>query len=211
MTLKKRVPCKRPYSLGIRLELSNQKKTAILNAARVELESNGFSNFTLDTLARASGVTRQTVHNLFGTKRHLLEALLDQLAIEGGMARMREVMQQADAKVMLTKFVEVFCRFWSNDRLLIRRIHGMAAIDPELGAAVEARNLRRRGAASRVVEQLAGSGSLEPHNATNRYSATLYALTSFEFFDVLADACESTDDATLVLNELVQKALAVSV
>lgn len=208
MTTKKRSPCKRPYSLGMRLESSNRRRTAILKAARAQLESNGFNNFSLDSLARESGVTRQTVHNLFGTKRQLLEALFDQLAVKGGMARMREVMQQTDPAIMLTKFVEVFCGFWSTDRLLIRRIHGIAAIDPEFGAAIEARNLRRRGAAERVVELLTRRNSDPSREERTRHSATLYALTSFEFFDVLADACGNTDDAALLVKELVRNTVA---
>jgi len=195
--------------VGEALASSNRRRTAILNAVRAQLESNGFNNFSLDSLARESGVTRQTVHNLFGTKRQLLEALFDQLAFQGGMARMREVMQQTDPAIMLTKFVEVFAGFWSTDRLLIRRIHGIAAIDPEFGAVVEARNLRRKGAAERVVGLLARGKDEVSHEDRLRHSAALYALTSFEFFDVLADACGSTDEAALLLQQLVQKALVV--
>jgi AcrR family transcriptional regulator len=209
MATKKTTVCKRPYSLGMRLESSNRRRTAILSAVRAQLESNGFNNFSLDSLARESGVTRQTVHNLFGTKRQLLEALFDQLASRGGMTRMREVMQRSDPAIMLTEFVDVFCGFWSTDRLLIRRIHGIAAIDPEFGAVVEARNLRRKGAAERIVRVLARGKDEASGEDTVTHGAALYALTSFEFFDVLADARGSTDEAALLLHELVQKALMV--
>ncbi len=58
------------------------------------LESSGFLHLTMDGLAHKSGVTRQTIHNLFGTKDGVLEALFDQIAMDGGMERMRNVMQQ---------------------------------------------------------------------------------------------------------------------
>ena len=67
------------------------------------------------------------------------------------MERMRFVMQQSDPSAMLSGFVEIFTGFWSRDTLLLRRIHGIAAIDPEFGAVLEARNKRRRMAATRVV------------------------------------------------------------
>jgi AcrR family transcriptional regulator len=190
--------------LGKRLEISDRKRSAILAAARTQLESSGLRNFTLDALASKSGVTRQTVHNLFGTRLGLLEALFDQLAFGGGMARMREVMQQTDADAMLMSFVEVFTGFWARDRLLIRRIHGLAAIDPEFGAAVEARNLRRKGAAERVVERFDRRIPGAPSEERMRKAATLYALTSFEFFDVLAEGCGRIDGATQEIKKLVQ-------
>jgi AcrR family transcriptional regulator len=195
---KEAVRCKRPYSLGRRLELSDRKRTKILAAARTQLESNGFLSLTLDGLARASGVTRQTIYNLFGTKAGVLEALFDQLAIEGGMQRMREVMQQTDASALLPAFVKVFTDFWSQDRIFVRRIRGIAAIDPEFGAAVVARNQRRQMAATRIVDRL-GKWK-DPTQARNK-AAVLWALTSFEFFDALAEASGSVEDAAdLVLS-----------
>jgi AcrR family transcriptional regulator len=203
---KKSVPCKRPYALGRRLELSDQKRAAILAATKTQLAANGYLQLTMDTLARESGVTRQTIHNLFGTKAGVLEALFDQLALDGGMERMRNVMQQTNTESMLATFVEVFADFWSRDRLLIRRIHGIAAIDPEFGAAVEARNRRRRMAAARIVDQL-GDGGRDPVDKTQRI-ATLYALTSFEFFDALAEGYGNVNDAASSVLVLVRKALA---
>jgi AcrR family transcriptional regulator len=198
--------CKRPYALGRRLELSDHKRTTILAAARTQLAAKGYLQLTMDTLARESGVTRQTIHNLFGTKAGVLEALFDQLALDGGMERMRNVMQQTNTESMLAGFVEVFVDFWSRDRLLIRRIHGIAAIDPEFGAAVEARNRRRKMAAARVVDQLRDGGR-DPEDRTQRI-ATLYALTSFEFFDALAEACGDVKDAANSVLVLVRKAFA---
>src|ERR1700739_4433461 len=99
---------KRPYDLRKRQELTGHKRSKILAAARAQLESNGFLHFTMESLARESGVTRQTVHNLFGTKGGVLEALFDQLALDAGLERMREVMQQIDPDALLMGFGEGF-------------------------------------------------------------------------------------------------------
>ena len=204
MAKAKKDDCKRPYELGKRLEQSDRKRAAILSAARRQLESSGMVELTMDTLARKSGVTRQTVHNLFGTKAGVLEALFDQLALDAGMERMRIVMQQSDPEAMLSGFVEVFTDFWAKDRLLIRRIHGIAAIDPEFGSTVEARNRRRQMAATRIVERL---GAENANQDRTRKIAALWALTSFEFFDVIAEGCGSTKDAAPVVLDLVKKAI----
>ena len=157
---------------------------------------------TMDALARESGVTRQTVHNLFGTKSGVLEALFDQLALDAGMERMRIVMQQSEPGPMLSGFVEVFTGFWAKDRLLIRRIHGIAAIDPEFGSAVEARNRRRQMAATRIVERIA-AGTDGPRKTEK--IAALWALSSFEFFDAVAESCGDVKDASRIVLDLVKK------
>lgn len=195
MVAKKAVPCKRPYSLGRRLELSDRKRAKILATARAQLESSGFLNLTLDSLARESGVTRQTIYNLFGTKAGVLEGLFDQLALRGGLHRMREVMQQTDTESLLSAFVKIFTDFWSQDRLFIRRIHGIAAIDPEFGMAVEARNRRRQTAAARIVDRMDKRGDAKESAEKTRKTAILWALTSFEFFDVLAEGSDTLEDA----------------
>ena len=204
MAQPKEVACKRPSELGKRLEQSDRKRAAILTAARQHLESSGMVELTMDALARKSGVTRQTVHNLFGTKIGVLEALFDQLAIDAGMERMRIVMQQSELEAMLAGFVEVFSDFWAKDRVLIRRIHGIAAIDPEFGSAVEARNRRRLMAATRIVDRI--TAGTDAQRKTEKIAA-LWALTSFEFFDAVAEGCGNVKDAAGIVLDLVKKAV----
>jgi AcrR family transcriptional regulator len=196
--------CKRPYELGKRLEASDRSKMAVLQAARVQLEASGFQNLTMEALARQSGVSRQTVHNLFGTKAAVLEALFDQIARDGGMERMRNVMRQADTESMLEEFVKVFAEFWAKNRVFFRQIHGIAAIDPDFGAVVQMRNGRRKMAAARVVDRLGGGMAEE---TKIQRSAVLYAMTSFEFFDALFDGPVETEKAYQWILLLVKKAV----
>ena len=115
----------------------------------------GWDAGVFDEVAReGQRVTRQTVHNLFGTRSGVLERLFDQIAQDGGMERMRDVMMSSDTEAMLDGFIAVFANFWARNRLLLKRIHGIAAIDPEFGDAIDARNQRRHMAATRVVERI---------------------------------------------------------
>jgi AcrR family transcriptional regulator len=201
------LPCKRPYELGKRREASDRTREAVLSSARELLESGGVRDLTMEALAKASGVTRQTIHNLFGTRTGVLEALFDRIAADAGMMRMREVMTSGDAEGMLAAFVALFSGFWKKDRLLLKRIHGIAAIDPEFGRAVEARNQRRKMAASRVIERIhAGRQGIDP-GEIGRKIAILLAMTSFEFFDALAESCGSVEEAGEWIYPLVRKAV----
>ena len=201
--------CKRPYELGKRLEQMGRTKAAVLAAARTHLETGGMREFSMDSLAKASGVTRQTIHNLFGTRSAVLETLFDQIAVDAGMERMREVMTTSDPNVMLESFIGVFSRFWAKNRLLLKRIHGIAAIDPEFDRAVQARNRRRQMAATRVIDRQENPPSAQMPESQAWRAACLVALTSFEFFDSLTESLGSTQAAEEQLTGLIRRALAI--
>lgn len=203
MTSCKEEEAKRPYELGKRLEQMDQNRAAILRAARAQLEAGGYRQLTMASLAAESGLTRQTVHNLFGTKSAILEALFDVIALDGGMEGMRVAMTQPTGEAMLREFVRVFCGFWASNRLLLRRIHGIGAIDPEFGAVLEARNRRRLGIANRILRRLGVAQQV------NKRAAVLAAVTSFEFYDVLAENCAEGQIEAIVL-ELAQNAVTAS-
>ncbi len=199
--------CKRPYELGKRLEQMGRTKAAVLSAAREQLESGGMREFSMESLAKASGVTRQTIHNLFGTRTGVLETLFDQIARDAGMERMREVMMTSDAGAMLDRFIEVFSTFWAKNRMLLKRIHGIAAVDPEFGKAIQARNQRRKMAATRVIERIDIRAEVKSVEENSRRIASLVALTSFEFFDALVESFGNVEAAEKQLPGLIRKAL----
>ena len=207
MDEKENEPCKRPYELGKRQEASDRTRDTVLAAARAQLETGGVRDLTMESLARASGVTRQTIHNLFGTRTGVLEALFDRIAGDAGMMRMREVFLAPDGESMLATMVDVFTGFWTKDRMLLKRVHGIAAIDPEFGRAVEARNRRRHGIATRVIERLYSSGPPVGEKERARKVAILVALTGFEFFEALVESCGSVEMAAGCVYPVVKRAV----
>jgi AcrR family transcriptional regulator len=193
---------RRSYELGKRLEQMDRSRAAILRAARAQLEEQGYRRMTMGSLATESGVTRQTVHNLFGTKTAVLEALFDAIALDAGMDGMRDAMTQPSRDAMLERFVQVFSRFWASNRVLLRRVHGIAAIDPELGAVLQARNQRRLTAANRIV------GRFGIRQQAVQKAAALSALTSFEFFDAVSGDSLNEEQAAAQVLDLARKLLA---
>lgn len=190
--------CPRPYTLGKRRESADQNRERVLEAARELLGKEGNPEFSLETIARAAGVTRQTIHNQFGTRSELIEALFDRMAMRGGIQGIAVAMQQPDPLLMLRKFVEVFAGFWSSDRLTIRRIHGLAVLDPELGRIDRARNERRRMAATRIIDALSRRFGRPAADEKANAVDLLFTVTSFEFFDSLAGNRTPQDVCSLV-------------
>src|SRR5437763_10140512 len=117
-------PCPRSYRLQKRQEAVEENRTRVLQAARAVLLDRGFPAFTIEEIARQAGVSRQTVHNQFGSKTALLEALCDSAAVGGGLTNLAAAFQQRDAWAALSDFIAVFVRFWASDQGLTRRLHG---------------------------------------------------------------------------------------
>jgi AcrR family transcriptional regulator len=206
---------KRPYELGKRLEQMDGNRAAVLSAAGDMVAGQGYQRFTMESLAARSGVTRQTIHNLFGTKAGVFGALFDVIALEGGMEGMAQVMSSPTGEGLIDGFVVIFCRFWARERPLLRQVHAIAVIDPEFGALIEERNRRRLGAATHIVSRLGGMAGVPGGARAQRMDAAvvaqqaaiLTALTSFELFDRLAELLGDAE-ATAQVCSLVKKAMA---
>src|SRR5262249_60265649 len=112
----------RQYRLGQRQASVEQTRGRIIAAARDLLAApDDLSGFTIDAIAAHAGVARMTVFNQFGSKRGLLEALFDDLAVRGLVTRIRGALMQPEPQEALDAFVAAFGGFWTSDRLVIRR------------------------------------------------------------------------------------------
>src|SRR5262249_819910 len=122
----------RPYRRGRRQLTTEQTRARILAAARELLMApEGFAGFSIDAVARQADVARMTVYYQFGSKIGLLEALSDDLAARGEMERLPEAFQQPDPLDALMLFIALFGHFWASDRLVTRRLRGLATVDPD--------------------------------------------------------------------------------
>src|SRR5579883_778756 len=184
----------RPYSLRRRQAGTDQTRARIIAAARELLVSpDGVASFTVDAVARQADVARMTVYYQFESKRGLLEALFDDLAARGGMEGMPAVFAQADPLAWLAELIALFGRFWGSDRLLLRRVRALAALEPELERAVRTRDEWRRNACRAVLARLAERHGRPAAAALDDAANLLAAITSFETFDTLAGAARGPE------------------
>ena len=202
--------CPRPYRLGRRLESANRNRQQVLDAARDLLVSEGVGEFSFEAIARRAGVTRQTIHNQFGTKTGLLEELCDEHARKGGLEEMASAFQQPDPLEALARIIAVFCHFWSADPLMIRRIQGLGNVDPEFENVLKGRNKRRRFVAQNILGRIAKQfGEPSPQELPEAINV-FYALTSFEYYDLLAREIQHPEQIAPVLNRLMTGYLGIS-
>jgi AcrR family transcriptional regulator len=199
----------RPYRLGQRQATSEQTRARILAAARQLLAAaGGIGAFTVEAVARQSDVSRMTVYYQFGSKAGLLEALFDQLATTGGLqGGAAAALGQPDPLDALAAYIAAFGRFWAAERLVLRRLRSLAALDPELEHGVRARDARRRKGLELLAGRLADRYGQPPPQALGEAVVVLHMLTSFEAFDALAGPDRSPQDVAGQVHRLAVAAL----
>ncbi len=170
----------RPYQLGRRQADIDEGRRRILVAARALLaESEHYAAFTVDAVAKRADVARATVYYQFGSKTGLLEALCDALAERGGMNELASAFTAPDPDDALRLLVTAFARFWGADRLVMRRLRALAALDPDVAAVIAARDERRRLALKNLLARR--TDVADPAHALR----VAHMLTSFETYDAL--------------------------
>ncbi|PYX90611.1 MAG: hypothetical protein DMG68_01190 [Acidobacteria bacterium] len=89
---------------------AEQTRARIMRAAR-ELLSDpaGISAFTIEAVSKQARVARMTVYYQFQSKRGLLEALFDDVARGGEMARLKDAFREPDPRKLWTNSLPDSC------------------------------------------------------------------------------------------------------
>jgi AcrR family transcriptional regulator len=185
----------RAYTSSIRAAAAAEKRRDVLEAAMSFLrEEPTLATFSLDAIAKRAGVTRLTVYNQFGSRRGLLEAVFDDIAQRGRLARLADAISNPDPWLGLDQLVEIFCDFWSGDAAL-GRLQDAGALDQEFAAAVQDRNERRRPVIRAILRRIRNKQS----SGAERDSVDLvFALTSYATHRSLSARREASAVCNLV-------------
>lgn len=198
----------RPYNLGQRQGQIDRVRRQILDAARALLrEATSYAAFSVEAVAKRADVARATVYYQFDSKTGLLEALCDDLAEAGQMSELALVFTNPDPDGALSALVACFGRFWDADRVVMRRLRALGALDPDVGAVIVARDQRRREGLAVLVERITRSAGPPSTVDSERVVRVLHALTGFETFDALVPANEPLTAAVRDIVDLAQAAL----
>ncbi|MGW1995670.1 TetR/AcrR family transcriptional regulator [Embleya sp. NPDC001921] len=179
----------RVYKSDKRQAAAEDTRLRILAAARSLLAAAKPTQLSVDAIAKAADVSRQTIYNAFGSKSGLLEALFDALAGQAGLD-LSHAFAAGDADTALRRFTESFARFWANDPAAIRRLRGMAALDADLDRLLRERDDMRRSALTELLRRQA------PKTPADTIDI-IWQLTGFETYDGLVRG-EPTRDAAAV-------------
>jgi AcrR family transcriptional regulator len=198
----------RGYHLQQRQMSVDETRVKIINAAReLILSDRALAGFSVDGVAKQAEVARATVYNQFGNKLGLLEALFDDLARRGGMFDLKEAFRKEEPLDALNEFVAAFGRFWTTDRVVIRRLHAMTTLDSEMAKADAARQERRREGLRVIVGRLKKKYKLNSKLSFDEIIEIAHTLTAFETFDALAGSRRSPVEVVPTVQKLILEVL----
>jgi len=172
-----RASARRPYHSPARQRQAEQTRAGILAAARDLFRSAGYAATTIDAIASSAQVSAKTVEAVFGSKRGVLAALVDLLAAVGPPHDLVDRLRAAtDPRQRLRLVAELSRRAYEAS---------VPVIAPEIAAAADQVESRRRGNQTRLVAYLQERGCLRGDLSPEEAIDIVWALTSYDVYRAL--------------------------
>jgi AcrR family transcriptional regulator len=188
---------KRRYRSPLRESQAAATRSRILDAALDEFVERGYPGTSVAAIARAAGVSPETIYATFGTKRGLIDGLLAQVDAEGRPQQAAAMSEERGGgpRVELDVVAELITDFWSRHGRLVRLLR-QGIGDPEIGHEwLRRQQWRRELLHGLVARWQAGTlrKGLDPEAAAD----VLWSLTSDELFELLVGVRGWPPDAYL--------------
>lgn len=187
---------RRPYRQRARREQTEQRRQSIIEAARALLVEQGATALTLETVARRCGTTRQTVHNLIGSRADLLLVLTRDSQQRSGFDRLLAALALPDPVDATRGALREGVRIYAREAPVIRGIYAAGALHDELRPAFTRIEELRLHAQQASAVRLAAEGALAVGWDEHAAAEALFVITSFGAFDLLHSGLGLNEDAT---------------
>jgi TetR/AcrR family transcriptional regulator, regulator of cefoperazone and chloramphenicol sensitivity len=178
---------KRPYRSPLRASQAEATRQRIVDAGLHLFAEHGYPGTSVAEIAKAAGVSVETIYASVGSKRGIIDELLAQVDLDGvaAQARREAATRGADPASMLAVIAEISAEFWDQYGLLVRMLRGGVG-DPEIGSAWLQRQAERREMVRRVVASWP-AGTLRKGLTVDRASDVAWALTSHDLYSLFVD------------------------
>lgn len=158
----------------------------ILDAANQLLLERGYHGVGLEVVARAAGVTRQTVYDQFGSKSGLLGAMIARSEELAGLPhQLQSVVAQIDGLAMLRAMLDAVAAVEPLVYPYSRVVYAARLDDPVAAQMWDARMTSRRAGMGMVFARLASDGRLRTGIAVEEAAEIAWALTSPHQYEFL--------------------------
>ncbi len=176
------VSSSRRYHSDLRQERADDTRLRIRRAARTLFSTQGFAATTIAEVAKSAGVAPQTVYSVFGSKRGIVAAMLDDIEETSGqedwVARIRSA---HDPRAQLRLFVAWLHVFYDSSAPVLRAAL-VARDDPDVGSLVAQGDTNRRNGTAELVAQWSEQRVLRAEVDRTRAAETMWLITGPEQF-----------------------------
>jgi AcrR family transcriptional regulator len=183
---------RRDYDSSLRKQQANQTRMRILDAAQGLFAERGYPASTVEAIAGGAGVAVDTVYAAFGSKRGVLQALLN-VRVGGEEAELdlldrsgaRAVQRVTDQKAQLAAFAADVSAIVERARPVDDIIRGAAAVDAEIAAFRSETQAYRYRNMLQLVSWLAAKAPLREGLTEEEAAAIVWTMTSPEVHGLL--------------------------
>lgn len=163
-------------------------RDAVLGAARRLFAERGYARTSVRDIARAAGVSAQTVYDSVGSKQALVARLNDLIDSEAGIAAIaRAAAETEDPREVVATSARITRSILEHCGDIVHALVTGAAAEPELAAALAEGHRRHLEGAGYVVGLLVRLDVLGPADPDDA-AATLAAVTDIRFGLVLRES-----------------------
>ena len=182
----------RRYSSPVRDEQAARTRTRILDAASELFIERGYGRTTMKDIADEAGVSRDTVHAVFGSKAQVLTALIDQrLVPDGNVASVRQrpeaqrIKNEADQRKQIELFADFITGISTELRPVFEILRTASAVEPEMAKVFGDMDRFRMNHMQAYARWIAARGPLRV--STRRAGEIIWALASPDVGRMLCD------------------------
>ena len=194
----------RKYHSPVREKQAGQTRKRILDSARRLILNKGFTDATIEAVASEAGVAVPTVYAAFGSKRGIVQGLMERAALNSGYAELvREAMRSDDPETRVRYAAKIARRIFDSLRSESEVLRGATAVAPDFVREKERLRYERQGGLINLLEE---KSALRPELTAAAARDILWTLTSYEIHRCLvverkwsADRYEKWLGDTLVL------------
>ena len=191
------------YRSPVRDAQAHATRDRILGSARQLFTATGYGATSVSAIAIHAGVSDRLLYNVFGSKRDLLMALLDDFA-PIPRPQHETMLKEAEAAQQVGLVLDFITGYYDAAAELIRVAMAAADSEPDLAAFIERGESLRRSAQRPVVEGWKRQRVLAQGVSVDEAADLLWTMTSPEVYLKLKGAgWTSTKMRRLITRELV--------
>lgn len=170
---------KRSYDSPQRRQQAEATRRRLAASARKLFARSGYAATSIESIANDAGVAVQTFYAVYGSKRAVLLALLDEVEREADLPALRDRLQESASEPprQLRLLVDFNVRLFQGAADILEGLRSAGSADADLAAVWREGEDRRREGQAPLVRGWARSGALRPDLSENEAADVLWALT----------------------------------
>jgi TetR/AcrR family transcriptional regulator, regulator of cefoperazone and chloramphenicol sensitivity len=174
---------RKPYTSTRRRERAAETRRRLAGSARRLFRERGYAATTIAEIAADADLAVQTFYAVYGSKRAVLTALIDQIEENAELpVLLEELAATTDARKQLALIVDFTVRLFDRGADVLDILRLAASAEPDLAAVGREGDARRRRDQGRLVRGWSAQGALRQGLSEREAAEVLWAMTSPEVY-----------------------------